>query len=181
MTPRPTSLKQVAERAESLADFGRDLRDWLHELRRSSSRPQLLRAIAEEPRTLKARFQHGDVGDAWLGAYAEYLATRLDRPPPAWAFHKSRIVQEPWFADESNSPILRALALAHTPLPFKRRNLYTDIVDLRLRLRAGRPAKTLEEKRQSNAERQRRFRARRQAEFSALRKMASRWEAEKRR
>ena len=87
---------------------------------------------------------------------------------------ESRIVPEPWFADESNSPALRALTLANAPLAFKRRNLYTDAVELPLRLRAGRPVKTAEEKRRVNAERQRRFRARRQAELAVLRRIAAR-------
>ena len=174
MTPRPTSLKEVALQTESLADFGRNLRDWLHELRRLSSRPQLMCAIAEEPPSLQARFPQGNIADAWLAAYAEHLASRVNHSPPAWAFQKSRIVPEPWFADESGGPALRALALAHAPLAFKRRNLYTDAVDLPLRLRAGRPVKTAEEKRRVNAERQRRFRARRQAELAALRKIAAR-------
>ena len=67
---------------------------------------------------------------------------------------------------------LRALALARSPLAFKRRNIFTPAVDLPLRLRAGRPAKSPEEKRRVNAERQRRFRKARQRELIALRKLA---------
>jgi hypothetical protein len=68
-----------------------------------------------------------------------------------------------------NSPKLRESALAHSPLAFKRRNLYTYSVELPLRLHRGRPRKSLEQKRRSNAERQRRFRARRKAELKRLR------------
>lgn len=114
------------------------------------------------------------IADAWLAAYAEHLASRINHSPPAWAFQKSRIVPEPWFADESGGPALRALALANAPLAFKRRNLYTDTVELPLRLRPGRPGKAADEKRRVNAARQRRFRARRQAELLALRKLAAR-------
>jgi hypothetical protein len=54
-------------------------------------------------------------------------------------------------------------------LAFKRRNLYTYSVELPLRLHRGRPRKSLEQRRISNAERQRRFRARRKAELKQLR------------
>jgi hypothetical protein len=173
MTPRPKSLKEVAAQTESLADFGRNLRDWLHEVRRFSSRPQVERALADEPATLKDRFPQGEIADAWLAAYAEHAASRIDRTPPTWAFDASRVAREPWFADESASHRLRALALVHSPLAFKRRNLYTMDVELPLRLRAGRPKETAEQKRQTNAMRQRRFRARRHAELNRLRKLHS--------
>jgi hypothetical protein len=59
-------------------------------------------------------------------------------------------------------------------LTFKRRNIFTPSVDLPLSLRAGRPAKSAEEKRKTNAGRQRRFRAARRDELAALRKTARR-------
>jgi hypothetical protein len=170
VTPRPASLKDVASQSDSIVAFGHNMRDWLHEVRRSSSRPQLERAYAEEPATLRDRFPQGDVADAWLGAYAEHLASQIGRAPPDWAFHASRIADEPWFAIPTD-PRLRALALIHSPLPFRRRNLYTSAVDLPLRLRAGRPRKSSQEKRLSNAERQRRFRKRRRAELKKLREL----------
>ena len=54
----------VAARADSLEAFGRHLRDWLHELRRCSARPQAAAAIAEEPGLLRGRFAGGHVADA---------------------------------------------------------------------------------------------------------------------
>jgi hypothetical protein len=149
------------------------MRDWLHEIRRLSSRPQIERAIWDEPERLKDRFPDGAVADAWLAAYAEHLSSRIGRTPPDWAFDGSRIVDSPWFADVGASPMLRALALACSPLAFKRRNLYATGVELDLRLRAGRPGKSAIEKRKSNAERQRRFRARRKAELTRLRRLLS--------
>jgi hypothetical protein len=161
-------LKEVAGQSGSLADFGRNLRDWLHEVRRLSSRPQLERAIAEELPRLKGRFPGGKTADAWLAAYAEHVSSRINRMPPRWAFRASRVAEEPWFADESAGPRLRALALIRSPLAFKRRNLYTPDVELPVNLRPGRPRKTEEQKRESNAELQRRFRARRRAELRYL-------------
>jgi len=169
MSGRPTTLAQIAERSKSIEDFGRTLRDWLHELRRVSSRPQVAATMADPPCVLRNRFPGGATADAWLAAYAEYLAERTDTVPPKWAFGPLRVSPEPWFADESGNLALRLAALRQAPLPFKRRNLYTLSVELPLGLRAGRPAKSSDEKRRANAERQRRFRARRKAEFVSLR------------
>jgi hypothetical protein len=171
MNQRPSTLKAVAERSESLADFGRHLRDWLHELRLISSRPLAASAVAEEPPRLSRKFAQGEIADAWLAAYADYLAVKAGIQPPNWVFTASRVLAEPSFSEENESPKLRALALAQAPLAFKRRNIYTPSVDLPLSLRAGRPRKSAEEKRQANAERQRRFREKHAAEFKALRKL----------
>jgi len=170
MNPRPTSLKDVAQQSASLSEFGLNLRDWLHELRRASSRNQAVAAIADEPPRLREKFPQGYVADAWLAAYAEHLAQKVRRTAPAWAFAPERISKHPIFNAVEDSPTLRILALAHTPAAFKRRNIFTSSVDLPLRLRAGRPTKSLDEKRKNNAERQRRFRKARLEELAALRK-----------
>lgn len=172
MIPRPTRLSAIAERSASLGDFGRHLRDWLHELRRVSSRAQAAAMIAEAPARLREKFPGGHVADAWLAAYAEHLAGRIGVPAPEWAFAPWRTAAEPIFDEGGASPALRLLALAHAPLAFKRRNIFTPSVDLPLSLRAGRPAKSAEEKRRTNAERQRRFRQARIDELAALRKLA---------
>lgn len=173
MSPRPTTLKAVADRSESIGDFGRHLRDWLHELRRASSRTQAAAAIADEPPRLRDKFPQGHVADAWLAAYAEHLAGKIGAAAPEWAFAPWRTSDEPIF-DEGSTKGLRTLALVRAPLAFKRRNLFTSSVDLPLALRAGRPTKSAEEKRQANAERQRRFREARREELVELRKLARR-------
>lgn len=170
MSFRPAKLKDVAERSDSINDFGRHLRDWLHELRRSSSRAQVVAAIADEPPRLRDRFPEGRIADAWVAAYAEHLAGKIGVVPPEWAFARWRISEDPLF-DEGSTPALRDLALIRAPLAFKRRNIFTHAVDLPLALRAGRPTKSAEEKRRANAERQRRFREKRRAELAALRKL----------
>lgn len=171
MSLRPTTLKEIAQRSDSIEDFGRYLRDWLHELRRASSRQQAKAAIADEPPRLREKFPQGQVADAWLGAYAEHLAGKLGTIAPEWAFAPWRTSDDPIF-DDGSTPTLRTLALLRAPLAFKRRNIFTPSVDLPLALRAGRPAKSAEEKRTTNAERQRRFREARRAELAALRKLA---------
>ena len=77
MSLRPTTLKEIAERSDSLGDFGRHLRDWLHELRRASSRTQAAATITDEPPRLRDKFLQGGVADAWLAAYAEHLAGKI--------------------------------------------------------------------------------------------------------
>ena len=171
MNLRPASLKAIAERSDSIGDFGRHLRDWLHELRRASSRAQAAAAIADEPPRLREKFFQGQIADAWLAAYAEHLAGKIGVAPPEWAFAPWRISEDPLF-DEGSTPTLRTLALIRTPLAFKRRNIFTHSVDLPLALRAGRPTKSAEEKRKVNAERQRRFREARREELVALRRLA---------
>jgi hypothetical protein len=173
MTARPRSLKEVAELSDSMAEFGLNFTDWLHEVRRLSSRAQVERSYGQEPRILDTRFEGGKTADAWLAAYAEHVASRIGRPPPNWAFHESRVATEPWFSDVLASKRLRASALARSPLAFKRRNLYTYSVELPLRLRPGRPSTSPDQRRRANAERQRLFRARRKAELKRLRGLFS--------
>lgn len=174
MNARPATLQEVATWSDSLAEFGRHLRDWLHELRRASSRPQAEALFKEEPPLLRDRFAGGQVADAWLAAYAEHLAGSIGREAPAWAFAPERFSPAPLFDEGGDTPTLRMIALARSPLAFKRRNIYTPAVDLPLRLRAGRPALSREQKRRHNAERQRRFRAARRQELLELRRLAAR-------
>jgi len=170
MNIRPQTLQDVAAAGvDSLADFGRTFRDWLHALERFSSRAQVASAIQAAPAPLAERFAEGAVADAWLAAYAEFLAAKTRQQAPEWAFDPERAAPEPWFAEDS--PALRALSLVQSPLPFKRRNLFTPSVELPLRLRAGRPVVPDEKKRRTNAERQRRFRRQRQQELLQLRKL----------
>jgi hypothetical protein len=173
MTPRPTTLREVAEQSDSMAEFGLNFTDWLHEVRRLSCKNQLEQTYAQEPGILQGRFPEGKIADAWLAAYAEHLASRIGRAPPIWAFQEARVADEAWFSDVLDSPRLRERALARSPLAFKRRNLYTYCVELPLRLHRGRPRKPAAQKRKSNADRQRRFRVRRDAELRKLRELIS--------
>lgn len=172
MNARPVTLRQVAERSDSLEDFGRHFRDWLHELRLWSSRTKVVAALADEPPRLGRKFAQGGVADAWLAAYAELIARRIGRSAPAWSQQRARVSPEPWFATDELNPILRIAALRDSPAAFKNRNLFTSEVDLPLNLRAGRPATTADQKRRANAQRQARFRGRRQAELTRLRVFA---------
>ena len=86
MSVRPKTLREIALRTDSIVDFGWHLRDWLHELRRASSRKQAAAAIADEPPSLRDKFLQGRVADAWLAAYAEHLAGKIGAQAPSWGF-----------------------------------------------------------------------------------------------
>jgi hypothetical protein len=160
-------LRDVAARSRSFTDFGREFQDWLHTLRSLRSRPAVAAAIADEPEFLDIHFPESATADAWLAAYAEYLATTLGMRVPAWTAGAPRIAPEPWF--ESRIPALRLMALRDSPAAFKRRNLYTAGIDIPVRLAAGRPTVSQAILRANNAARQRRFRERRRAELATLR------------
>ncbi len=163
MSQRPQSLAEVAQRGTDLRSFGWEFQDWLHTVRAIRSRTTLQRTLAEEPAILAKKFPEGRISDAWLAAYAEHAATLAGLEAPKWASSTKRILSEPWFSVEA--PAERALALRDSPAAFKKRNLFTPKIDLPLRLCAGRPPKTAEEKKRTNAERQRRFRNRRALEL----------------
>ena len=168
MQPRPSTLAEIAVRADSLARFGRELADWRHTLRVCGSRPALVAAITDEPALLVGRFAEGALADATLAAYADLLATRIGVAPPAWVFAPTRIAPEPWFA--VNGPRSRLLALRDAPPEFKRRNLFVAGPDLPVRLRAGRPPVSAEQKRAANAEQKRAANAERQRRFQSRRR-----------
>lgn len=169
MNSRPATVRDVALQAETLRDFGHLCQDWLHTLRKISSRNAAAAAIHDEPPLLRGRFHQGEVADAWLAAMAELIARRCGLEVPGWARSPRRILRDPWFAEESSGPEARIIALRDSPSAFKKRNLYAAAVDLPLRLRAGRPRHTPEQLRRTNAERQRRFRERRALELELLR------------
>ena len=173
MNSRPQTLAEIARDSDSLAAFGRSVRDWLHEARRHSSRPQFAAMIAAEPPTLAERFPDGRVADAYLAAYAEWVAARVKIVAPAWAFAAERVAETPWFADGALSDALRTESLRCSPSPFKRRNLFTRAVEWPASLRRGRPLVGDEQKRLTRVACQRRFRARRKAELIELRRQAA--------
>ena len=134
MTTRPLTLHQVAERSDTLEDFGRHFQDWLHTVRTLTSRPRVEAAVREAPPRLARRFPQGPVADAWLAAYAEHTAHTIGRAVPGWT--AGRVSPEPWFAVSAPDTPSRLAALRDSPAPFKSRNLFTPAVDLPLTLSA---------------------------------------------
>jgi hypothetical protein len=155
-TALPRQLNDVATQSESLGDFGLLLREWNHSVTRTdiSNRPALARAIQSPPKRLAELFTQGEVADAYLAAYAEWIADQAGIPRPAWTHDASRSLAEPWFADNA-----RASLLILTPASFRQRNVFT-IPEQIIRLRRGRPKVSEQQKKAKARERDRRYRAR---------------------
>lgn len=153
---RPRSLRDVAESSKTLEEFGRNLRDWQHEVQRGGvgSRKEFSHRLEETPPLLSEQFPKGDLADATLAAYAEWLADQAGIARPDWCSDPKRVAKTPWFG----SP-LRGWLLAHTPASFRQRNLFT-IPEAVFTPRAGRPRKSIEHKARMAAERQRAYRRR---------------------
>ena len=152
----PQELADVAAGSESLSDFGILLREWIHRLNRSdiSNRPAIATSIKRAPKALASHFSQGEVADAYLAAYAEWIADQAKIDRPDWVTDSSRTLENPWFADNA-----RASLLILTPASFRQRNLFT-IPEKVVRLRRGRPRVSPEQKQAKARARDRRYRER---------------------
>ena len=153
---RPQTLAEVATASKSQEQFGRSLRDWQHEIQRGGvhSRKAFAASIAEPPDLLQKRFAGGDVADAYLAAYAEWLADRACVPRPPWCADRRRVAKRPWFATP-----LRGRLLAAAPASFRQRQLFT-IPEQVFTPRRGRPRVPEEQKRVAARRRQKAYRER---------------------
>lgn len=152
----PRRLAEVAALSDSLSDFGHLLRDWNHTLTRSdvSNRPALVDAIREAPPRLAEKFVQGEVADAYLAAYAEWIADQAAIDRPVWTADPKRTLDRPWFADNA-----RASLLVLAPASFRQRNVFT-VPESVVRLRRGRPRVSPAQKKAKARERDRRYRER---------------------
>lgn len=155
-TTLPHHLDDVATQSKSLSDFGLLLREWNHTITRTdvSNRPELTRAIQSPPKRLSGKFAQGNVADAYLAAYAEWIADQAGIPRPEWTRESARSLEEPWFADNA-----RASLLILTPASFRQRNVFT-VPEQIVRLRRGRPKVSEEQKKAKAHQRDRRYRER---------------------
>lgn len=153
---RPKTLAEVAAQSQRIEDFGLLLRDWIHHITRNdvSNRPALRRAIEETPEPMGKRFTQGNVCDAFLAAYAEWIADQANIERPPWTADSSRVAHEPWFAGDD-----RAALLILAPASFRQRNVFT-IPENVVKLRRGRPLVSQELKREKARSRDRRYRDR---------------------
>ncbi len=166
---RPATLADVAHLSDSLQSFGMNLRDWQHEIVRGGvhSRNELSRRLAEAPERCEGRFAGGDVADAYLAAYAEWLADGAGVARPDWTSDPSQVARDPWFATP-----LRGRLLATTPASFRQRNLFT-VPEPVFRPAAGRPRVSPEQKREKARLRQKAYRQRIRVLVEEARKSAS--------
>ena len=120
---RPQSLAEAVQRAESTADIGGNLADFLDHMnllvKQRSTRRKLSGAIRREPPRTGVAVQ-----DAYLAAVAAQLANTLRLPTPPWSTKKCRRLRRPWFA--LPDAWARAWLLRDSPAAFRERNLFTD-------------------------------------------------------
>ncbi len=147
----------MARRSTSIDDFGRNLRDWFHELKRGSTRGQLREAVRTRPPRLAGKFPQGDLADAFLTAQVDLLCRRSRVPPPRWTRDPGYVLADPWFSIPARE--LRTYLLLETPEEFRNRNLFT-IPEFQFAVRRGRPRVSAESKREKARLRQQRFRLR---------------------
>lgn len=153
---RPETLSDVAEQSDTLQAFGMNLRDWQHTIQRGGvhSRTALRQRLDAPPARLADRFKDGDIADAYLAAYAEWIADQAGIPRPFWCGDSQRIASAPWFA----TPV-RGHLIAVTPASFRQRNLFT-IPDPVFTPKPGRPRCSADQKRQKASQRQKAYRDR---------------------
>ena len=163
---RPQTAAEVCEGVNDAEDFGRNVRDWQHELLKVTSRPTFARLIKEAPPLLRDRLKDGGQCDAYLAAYVEWLSDRAGIEAPNWVFDPRRTADRPWF----DHPPLWAQSFVNSPAAFRRRGVFTK-PDNVIRIHRGRPPVSSEEKRRKNAERQRRFREKVKAKLARLKEL----------
>ena len=117
---RPQTLAEVADAASSPEGFHNHLRDFLHAFKASPAHEK----IAREPVLLRAKFDGGELVDAYLAAVAVELSFDLAHSRPAWTRKSERTLQTPWFAAKSDD--LRAVLLHESPAGFRERNLFVS-------------------------------------------------------
>ena len=155
MTPRkisfrPRTARSVATRSHTLEEFGYNLRDWLHELRRVTTRAGLVAACAHRPRRLAEVFPEGPLADAFLAAQVEYLLRRANLPVPRWTLDPRYILPAPWFPHDHADAHLRALLIRDAHVEFANRNLFTTS-EFTWSPRRGRPALLTADQRRAHA------------------------------
>jgi len=162
---RPKTAFEVSVEAEDLESFGYALRDWQHELKRLHSRPQLSACFLKTPVLLQGRFSQGDVADAYLAGYVNFLADVANIQRPEWTDDPKRIALNPWFSSSD-----RRRLLIVSPSSLREKNIFA-VPENVINLHSGRPRVTLAEKKEKNRLRQQRHRARIQKQLADYRRL----------
>jgi hypothetical protein len=119
----PASAMEVAAESPDYGEFGRNLKDFLHQFMFTKERGiPLAPLLAQEPPRLASRFKEGKICDAFLAATADYLS-RVNRiPTPEWALKDDLMLDEPWFSPDYIE--VRLMLLRDTPSAFKDKNIF---------------------------------------------------------
>lgn len=164
---RPRTAAEVVHGIDHLEDFGYQLRDWQHELRKVSSRRELEQRLAKAPGRVARRFDEGEIADAYLAGYCAFLADCAGIKRPEWTSSPSRISRIPWFSHQD-----RKRLLVTTPCALREKNMFTEAENV-LRIRRGRPSRDEQHKKKMNALRQKRYRQRIKEELTMYRSLFS--------
>ena len=154
---RPSSARGVARSARTIEEFGRNLRDWFHELKHVSSRAGLAAAVKVRPPSMARRFPDGAIADAFLASQVEYLCRLAGLKPPHWTRDPCYVLDEPWFSVPGRHS--RSHLLLETPDEFRNRNIFTTPEGV-VNIRSGRPRVSRSVKLAKARLRQQRFRER---------------------
>lgn len=152
---RPATAADISAVTHDPESFGRNLRDWQHELRHVTSRKDFIERIKDAPAPLREKLTDSGQCDAYLAAYVEWLCERHGVPTPAWLAEPNRVATKAWY----DYPPLWQDSFVHAPGAFRRRGVFTRPEDV-LNFRRGRPTVSKAQKRSKSAERQRQYRAR---------------------
>ena len=161
---RPQTAAEVAAMSSDWESFGRNLRDWQHELQKVSSRKAFFSRISEAPSLLQESFDQDRQCDAYLAAYVDWLAAKAAVEAPEWIADPRRVATKAWY----DYPPLWKQSLLKAPAAFRKRHIFTQ-PENPLKIRAGRPSTTASDKRHKNALRQKRHRERVKAKLEKLR------------
>jgi len=101
----------VAARADTLEQFGMNVRDWIHELRHMTCRDGLLAAVSHRLPMLRDSFPGEEIADAFLAAQVEHLGRHAGSRPPRWTASSEYVLDEPWFGYSDPSSGLWAILI----------------------------------------------------------------------
>lgn len=152
---RPATAAEIAELTNDSEAFGRNVRDWQHELRYVTSRKDFAQRIADAPKLLQPELKDSGQCDAYLAAYVEWFCDRHGVHHPSWLLDPRRVATKAWY----DYPPLWQDSFIHAPSAFRRRGVFTRPDDV-LKFSKGRPKVSSDVKRAKSAERQRTYRAR---------------------
>lgn len=130
---RPLTAFEVAAEAEDLESFGYALRDWQHELKQFYNRPQFIDCFSKTPALLQKRFSQGDVADAYLAGYINFLADTATIQRPAWTDDPKRIASDPWFSSSDRKHLLIV-----SPVQLREKNIFA-VPENVVNIHPGRP------------------------------------------
>ena len=160
---RPQTAAEVSQGVCDLESFGRNIRDWQHELQKIPHKQELQKRMEDEPELLSVVLKDDGQSDAYLAAYVDWMCERIGIDSPNWVNQPERYARKPWY----DLPHLWKDSFVQAPGSFRVRGIFT-IPENVIRLRPGRARVSAESKRKKNAQRQKRHRQRIQQKLEKL-------------